>query len=315
MITVDIGLLEAFENQLDTTAPTAGEIPATILGYGEISAIFLLEAMPDTALKRMPPFSNSAQLERFINHIQTYCDLLHEQLGVKVIKNKYINIENRHQEHILYIAQPRLSAECIGNNLIGKCDLQELESILRVVVDKLFNIWRWNKNHAPDQLIGLDGQISNWCFESIAEGVYEPTYFDISTPFIRNLGKELLDPEMFLKSRPSFLVWLVRWQFLQEVLDRYYDLHLVLTDLVANFHKEGKADLIPSAIAIINNQLETQAADLSVLPLVEKEINSYYKNDAFIWWLFLGLRRFDRFLKTRIFRQKYDFILPGKINR
>jgi len=314
MIRVDIGLLEAFENQLDTTNPTGGEIRSAILGYGEISTIFLIEAMPEVALKRMPPFSGAVEVDDYIKSIQTYCDLLREQFDIRVIENQYIKLENRFGEHILYIAQPRLSSDNIGNVLIRNCTSQQLEIILTTILEKLSNIWRWNKKNAPELLVGLDGQISNWCFESMDQGI-DPVYFDISTPFIRNRGKEILDPEMFLKSCPPFLVWLVRWQFLQEVLDRYYDLHLVLTDLVANFYKEEKADLIPTAIDIINGHLEKTADDLDVAPLNTKEIDKYYKNDAFIWWLFLGLRRFDRFLKTKILRQKYDFILPGKINR
>lgn len=312
---VDIGLLERFEDQLDTSNPTAGEISAKILGYGEISAIFLLEEMPEVALKRMPPFSSPAEVERYIGNVQTYCDVLRQELDFNVVENTYFKLENRHQEHILYIAQPRLPAEGIGNTLIGSCSPDELEPILNVVVSKLSDIWRWNKKNAPDQILGLDGQISNWCFEVSPRGGWEVVYFDNNTPMMRSNGEELLDPEMFLKSCPSFLVWLVRWQFLQEVLDRYYDLHLVLTDLVANFHKEGRADLIPGAIEVVNQLLESTAADLAIEPLNQKEVDSYYKNDAFIWRLFLGLRRFDRFLKTKIFRQKYDFILPGKIKR
>jgi hypothetical protein len=45
------------------------------------------------------------------------------------------------------------------------------------------------------------------------------------------------------------------------------------------------------------------------------EFDGFFKNDAFIWSLFLMLRRFDRFVKTKIFMQRYNFILPGAINR
>ncbi len=49
--------------------------------------------------------------------------------------------------------------------------------------------------------------------------------------------------------------------------------------------------------------------------LTEAEIEKYYKNDAFIWALFLALRRMDRFIKTRMLGGRYNFILPGKIKR
>ena len=55
-------------------------------------------------------------------------------------------------------------------------------------------------------------------------------------------GVEQLDPELFLRSAPSFLVWLLRLLFLKDVVDRYYDFHLVAVDLIANFYKEQMRD-------------------------------------------------------------------------
>ncbi|HJL84873.1 MAG TPA: hypothetical protein QGG35_05660, partial [Candidatus Marinimicrobia bacterium] len=43
-------------------------------------------------------------------------------------------------------------------------------------------------------------------------------------------------------------------------------------------------------------------------PLKVEEIEKYYKEDKFIWTLFLAFRRFDRWLKTTIFRKRYEFI-------
>jgi len=44
-------------------------------------------------------------------------------------------------------------------------------------------------------------------------------------------------------------------------------------------------------------------------------VEKYYREDKFIWTLFLALRRMDRWLTTTIFRKRYEFILPGKIKR
>ena len=158
-------------------------------------------------------------------------------------------------------------------------------------------------------------EISNWSFKFDADNNLDPVYFDYTTPFIRKNGVELLDPEMFLKSCPSFLVWIVRWLFLQEVLDRYYDLRLVLIDLTANFHKEALSSKIPFALEVINRYMDQNASDLKMQPITKLEVDKYYKDDAFIWRLFLSLRRLDCFIKTKILRGKYDFILPGKIER
>ena len=140
-------------------------------------------------------------------------------------------------------------------------------------------------------------------------------YFDITTPLFRIDGVEQLDTEIFLKSCPSPLVWLVRWQFLDAVADRYYDVRQILTDLVANFHKEGRADLIDPALDLINEMIREKGLSNEIPALKREEIDRYYKNDAFIWTVFLALRRMDRFIKTRIFSKRYNFILPGKIIR
>jgi hypothetical protein len=50
-------------------------------------------------------------------------------------------------------------------------------------------------------------------------------------------------------------------------------------------------------------------------PLAKNEVDKYYREDKLIWIVFLGLRRLDRFLTTRLLRKRYEFILPGKIKR
>jgi hypothetical protein len=187
--------------------------------------------------------------------------------------------------------------------------------MIEAVMAGLIRIHQWNRAHNPKKQIALDGQISNWSFQFGKENQSRAVYFDITTPLFRVNGTEQLDTEIFLKSCPSFLVWLVRWQFLQDVLDRYYDTRMVLIDLVANFYKEGRGDRIDTALSLINQRLAWQDLEQGIAPLTRPEVDRYYKNDAFIWSLFLHLRRFDRFFKTRVLGRRYNFILPGKIIR
>ncbi|MEZ4567611.1 MAG: hypothetical protein R2860_11865 [Desulfobacterales bacterium] len=91
---------------------------------------------------------------------------------------------------------------------------------------------------------------------------------------------------------------------------------MVLIDLTANFYKEGRADLIDDALMLVNSHTlkkESGTGD-SISGKIQK-LRNYYKSDAFIWSLFLSLRRFDRYIKTKIFRHRYNFILPGRISR
>ncbi|MCK5675172.1 MAG: hypothetical protein KAH95_17460, partial [Spirochaetales bacterium] len=111
-------------------------------------------------------------------------------------------------------------------------------------------------------------------------------------------------------SAPSFLRWILKLFFVDDILNRYYIPSQVYTDLIGNLHKEHQPELIPEAIRIANKYLKNENEYLT-----EKKIEKYYKEDKLIWTLFLGFRRFDRFLKTRILKKRYEFILPGKIKR
>jgi len=132
---------------------------------------------------------------------------------------------------------------------------------------------------------------------------------------VRLDGVEQLDPELFLRSAPSFLVWLLRMLFLEDVVTRYYDFHLVAVDLIANFYKEQLPDLIPELIEEANDFFAMEASQLEVAPITLKEVRSYYREDALIWSLYLNMRKADRLLQTRVLRKRYPYILPGKIKR
>jgi hypothetical protein len=312
---VDVNLLGEFENSLDPAFPEKSTIVPRILGYGEISSTFSLAAIPDIAFKRMPPFANIDQIAAYKSAVNKYCSLLSDVCGIRVSDYAFFEFFNCHREHILYVAQPQLDQETIGHNVLKSGNTYELEMMLDALLIRLIRLFRFNEENNQKESLGLDGQLSNWSFQLSEKENPDPVYFDITTPLYRVNGKEQLDTEIFLKSCPSFLVWLVRWQFLDEVLDRYHSLRMVLIDLIANFHKEGREDLIEDALLLINSTLVQENLDTMIPSLEKAEIESYYKNDAFIWALFLSFRRFDRFMKTRLFRKRYNFILPGKIKR
>jgi hypothetical protein len=271
--------------------------------------------MPDIAFKRMPPFDNIDQIAAYKASVKRYCSLLADVCGIRVSEYGFYEFFNCHNEHILYVAQPRLALESIGHNILKTGNTYELETMVNLLLKRLIRLFKYNEKNNHNESIGLDGQLSNWSFQLSGNPEQDPVYFDITTPLYRINGNEQLDTEIFLKSCPSFLVWLVRWQFLDEVLDRYHNLRMILIDIVANFHKEGREDLIDDALSMINSYLVKENLNTTIQALEKTEIDRYYKNDAFIWSLFLSLRRIDRFMKTKVFRQRYNFILPGKISR
>jgi len=72
----DQDLLEKFEEGLDTRSLDRSKISATLIGYGEISAIFQMDDDPAVAYKRMPLFNDTTRAREYATMYDDYCDLL-----------------------------------------------------------------------------------------------------------------------------------------------------------------------------------------------------------------------------------------------
>jgi len=311
MSALDRDLLQRFERGLDPQHPERSAIPARILGYGEISTVFEIDAegLRGWAFKRLPLFYSQAEVEQYTAVFVEYNRLLEHEIGIRLPAHDYVVVTSAKGRPVFYIVQQKLPAESIGNRLLQRATRDEMPALLRRVLREARKVWDFNRQQNRYQ-VAIDGQISNWVF--IGDDVL---YVDTSTPLFRVNGVEQLDTELFLRSASAFLVWILRLLFLKDVVNRYYDFHRVAVDLVANLYKEQRADLIPDAIHIVNDFFANEARDLNIAPLTEKEVHDYYQEDALIWSLYFTMRKIDRFLRTRLLRGEYPYILPEKIVR
>ena len=318
---IDIEVLKKLEKSIDTSDPEKGEVPIKILGYGEISLVFeLLNDPAQIAYKRIPIFDNETQVERHIWAYNEYNRLLKEDVGLNLPEYDVAWFKDEEGKIQFYCVQDKFPAESVGNKVIHQLSDQDIKTLILLVMREMKKVWDYAKNHDTLDL-GLDGQISNFAiigFDPNNPKVDLNTklmYFDTSTPMFRVDGNEAMEAVLFLKSAPSFLRWLLKALFLEETIGRYYDWRKVTIDLVANFFKEQKPELIPELINLVNKFFEEEANDFDIVPLTLEEVTKYYKSDSRMWVIFQSVRRFDRFLKTKIFKKKYDFYLPGKIER
>jgi hypothetical protein len=305
---VDENLLHEFESGLNPQNLKGSPIPAAIIGYGEISAIFQIAANSEVAFKRLPLFSDRPSAEKYTHYHEEYCHLL-SKAGLNLPEHQTIIIEPVDRPVTVYIAQKILPSRSFGHRLIHEIDKDSIDLLIRKIVAEISKIWHFNRNHQPTIRLALDGQLSNWAWLG---GQQHPAvyYIDTSTPLFRKEGVEQLDPELFLKSAPAFLRWILRLLFLKDVINRYYDQRQVYIDLTANLYKEQRPDLIPATVDIINRQLEANQD-----PLTDDEIQKYYREDKIIWSLYLTFRRIDRWLTTKFLRRRYEYVLPGTIQR
>ncbi len=127
---------------------------------------------------------------------------------------------------------------------------------------------------------------------------------------------EQLDPELFLRSAPSFLRWLIRWLFLEGVMTRYYDARLVTIDLIANFYKEQRPELVPPLVQAANDFYAVRGEVAGhKAPDRKRRLRPITARTRPSGWSSWRLRRFDRWLHKYILRKPYIYILPGNIKR
>jgi hypothetical protein len=298
-------LVYEFEKGLNPQNLEASKIPAEVLGYGEISIILQIGDNTGVAFKRMPLFSNPEAAQVYERQFHEYCRYLSDA-GFRLPHHETLIIEIPDRPVVLYIAQERLPADRFVHRLIRRLGPEQAVAATEKIIAEIHKVWKFNGSSDSALQLAIDAQVSNWVL--LESG--ETFYVDTSTPLYRKDGVEQMDPELFLQSAPVFLRWLIRWLFLKDVMNRYYDSRLVYMDLAANLYKEKSPELIPEVIRCINRYLSSGQQ-----PLNQKEVEKYYKEDKRIWTVFLAFRRIDRWMTTKLFRKRYEFLLPGRIER
>jgi hypothetical protein len=318
---INIELLKELERNIDIVNPETGKIPIKILGFGEISLVFEVVNDPaNLAYKRIPIFDTEKQVKRHIWAYNKYSQILEKDVGLTLPGYDTAWFKDEEGKIWFYCVQEKVLPESAGHKVIHHISENEIETLVLLAMREMKKVYTYGKNNRYINL-GFDGQISN--FSVIGYDPKSPqvdintklSYLDTSTPLFRINGNEAMDALLFLKSTPFFLRPLIKAAFLQEVLDRYYDWRLVTIDLIANFFKEQKPELIPSLIRLVNKFITEDAKEFNIEQITLKEVEKYYKSDKMIWVLFQNARKIDRYIKTKLLRKEYDFYLPPKIKR
>ena len=302
---IDIQLLKRFEQELIPHDLSKTSIPAEIIGFGEISAIFKIGSENKIIYKRIPIFPDLKTAESYKQMYFEYCALLNEA-GINLPEDDAIIIQVMGHPVVIYFAQKRYESQFFCHNLINTLNESDRDKMLEQIMSALTGVWKFNKKKMPNIEIAVDCQLSNWVWVE-ENGQKKLILVDTSTPFVRKKAVEQLDVELLLQSVPVYIRWLVRMLDLDDVIGRYYDHKMVVTDLVANLYKEQRPDLIPFFLKTVNKYLERE--------LFINEIDKYYREDKMIWIFFSALRKAERFITVNLLRKRYEFILPGAIKR
>jgi len=320
---VDLELLRRFERKLDPEFPERCEIPTRVLGYGEISTVLEIGDEPagNLAYKRMSMFKTEQEAARYEALYREYIQVLQARLGLPVVPSDIVRLVDADTGRIvLYIIQEKLPSATIGHKAIHHLDRDDVERVILAVLREIARVFAFNRQHKGRLEVGFDAQISNWAivdFDPETPTLNEEInllYFDTSAPLMRKNGQEQLNSDLFLRCAPSFLVPILRLLFLEDVMTRYYDVRKVTIDLLANLYKEQRAELVPDLVDAVNRFFAADIEMGAFKPIIVSEIRGYYRQDAWIWRLYLTFRKVDRAL-YRMLGKHYPYILPGKIKR
>jgi len=318
---INIDLLKEFENSIDTRHPEKGNIPINILGWGEISLVFeIIDDPEQLAYKRLPIFKNEEQAQENARIFKEYNRILKEDLNINTPPFEVVWFKDDKEKIAFYSVQEKILSESVGNKVIHQVNEKEVETLVLLVMREMKKVWSFNRDH-ENLDVGLDGQISNFAVANydpknpVVDENSKLLYIDTVPPFYRENGEEAMEIALLTTGTPWFVRGIARAFFLQDIIDGYYDWRTTTIDLIANFFKEQRPELVPGLIEVINKFFNEEAKDFEIEPITFKEVEKYYKTDKFIWKLYQGGRKFDRFIKTKILRKKYPFYLPGKIKR
>jgi hypothetical protein len=162
-----LSLLEEFEQGLDPRWPERSRVPARVLGYGEISTVFAIQAdgLEDLAFKRLPLFDNEDEIKAYQVAYAEYNRLLQEEIGLCLPAFGYCSLANQAGRPIFYIVQRQLPAASIGNQAMHLLPRDRIMLLVRRILQELRLVWDFNRRQDRRpcrRQIGLDGQISNW---------------------------------------------------------------------------------------------------------------------------------------------------------
>jgi hypothetical protein len=287
--------LHALDAAMTSAFATGDASHLEVLGYGEITTVVVCTSGGKRyACKRLPPFAAAPDADRYAVLFDEYIAALTKS-GVRVVPSSLQRLARDDGTVVLYCVQPALPGEQLAVRVLARSDDAQALTLFETILGRIFA--------AVSPQVGVDGQLSNWMVDGD-----EVQYLDVTTPMLKDeAGRDRLDTGLFLAAVPAPVRPLFRRFVVRQVIDKYHDPRGVVLDLIANLIKEGQEHRIAPCLQVANRRLSK--------PLDEAEVRRYYAGDARVWTAWQAMRRFDRFVRTRLLGRPYPFLLPGRIER
>lgn len=308
---VDCELIRRFEAGLDPRHPERSTIPGRILGQGRISTVFAIDANDAGALayKRLAMFRSVEEAERYEALYRRYVRALGERVGIRVMPGTVLHVPCSIQGRVaVYIVQEQAHEDCVGHMAIYRLAPADIDCLLLAVLQEIGKVFNFNLAHQGDLELGFDGRISNWVllgFDPEQPRLPQPVrlaYLDTTAPMMRRRGQEQFDTALFFSNAPLLLLPIFRRYALPDLMSRYYDFRRVALDLVTNFHREGRSDLVPRLVDAANWFFLAERQEAGFRPLTVTEVDAFYRRELFLGRAYYTLRRLGRTRKRSRYR-------------
>ena len=259
-----------------------------LLGHGEISIVLAWpQAKPTVALKRVPPFRNAVEAQRYVDVCHGFFDTL-RGADVAIWPTELFTLIRPDGKAVVYHHQPIADTSLLGSNVLRNAPPADSHPLLEAIVDAAARVC--------GPTVGFDVQLANWLWDGITA-----TQLDFTSPFTLKASRKDItyDAHAFLQEYPLALRPYLKRE-LTSIIQRYTTPEGALADMVSNMLKEGLDVWVDPAIATINQRLGTTLhretaqrmldEDRKFMPMVLKLKKSQR------WWLHHTGRRYEALL-------------------
>lgn len=281
--------LAELETTVRNALTTRDHAALNILGFGEISvALGWPASEPRLVCKRMPEFSE-AQFEQYERLMGRYLDALAE-IGITTVTTT-VTSPQRDGRRVVYLVQPLLPAETLGDNVLSGTDPDAEHPMLLALGETISLV-------TPE--LSIDAQVTNWSWDGA-----ELTLLDVGTPFVWNeSGRLAFEMTPFLAMVPAPVRPFVK-RDLTKLVSRWQTPRGVAADVVANLYRAGLDRWVDPALVSLNRAIG------SVEPITATEARALYDEDVKTWPRLKKMQEMERAWQTTIRRRRYDFFIQS----
>lgn len=287
--TLTVDELAELERRVGAALDARDPSSLCVLGFGEISvALGWPIDRPRLACKRTPPFTR-AEFEAYEGLVTDYIAQL-RAAGQAVADTTILSLD-RDDRVVAYLVQDLLDADTLGHRVLRAAEPDPEHPFLVALAGALGLV---------RPTLSLDAQVTNFGWDGSTL-----TLVDVGTPFRwDDAGRFLFDIRPFTRMLPAPTRALVVRE-MTGLVERWRDPRRVAVDIVANLHREGLEEWVRPTLVALNRRLETAE------PITDTEALAYYEEDARTWPRLKKLQAVERWWRSTVRRQRYEFFIES----